>query len=472
MMQQQQLLKKNGPNNDEEEDEPMDFAYVPFQQDDDEEEQENPLGTTPKNDVSSLLRLSTADSSLEVSGLATPGFLDDSQDEEEQGEDGRRLMRNLPTTVVNDGDEEESTTKRIISPTTKTQQQQRRRKRRKVIVDNDHTELSSEHIKAMLADTSDIVKRMIHPFIDDDDEEENDVDAKEGRTRTTRSSSSIHFVPILTQPFLADDGHLHPELIQLWQNNFYRALERPCPFEKQEIPDDIEQTRQVAAEDEEDEEGASKSSELEEVRIGTMSKNKNEGEEEEEPDDFAPPPMDDDEEEEDNPINPPMDLKSEEEDDEEEVDPLGHAASIGDLGFVNEFQLDDEGEEDDEDREAVGDHVGTKWHKHTVMVLKLLQNRIRTEEDDDVDVDDNEDVDDEDDDDASRRNKKKTSLPTSLEFGDLAKNVNRRTAASCFIECLVRMEYDKFFDKDGGKRERVFGRECISFWSVKVHVRI
>jgi hypothetical protein len=348
------------PDENAEEDEPMDFAHVPFDDDDEEEEDEQRQLHGASNNLNddSLLQLSTASGGAhDVSGLASPG-LDDSQE---------------GATVS-------------LKRTSASPSKPKRRKRRKVIVDNDHTELSNEHIKAMLADTSDIVKRMRHP---------GDVEDEQCEESTTS-------VPILTQPFLADDGHLHPELFQLWQNNFFRALDRSCPFEKRETTEDVEQAREGATDDEE----ASKVSDMDQ---GPIPKRQEE-EQEEEPDDFAPPPPMDDDEEEEDPINPPMDSDSEQ--DENVLD-----GTIGDLGLVNELQLEED--DDDEEREAVGEQVGTKWHKHTVTVLKLVQSRIRAKEED-------ENVD--------------RTIPLSLEFGDLAKNVNRRTAASCFIECLVRCE--------------------------------
>lgn len=339
------LMQQRGPEG--EEDEPMDFAHVPF---DDEEEEEDQPAVHPNDD--SLLQLS-ASGAADISGLASPG-LDDSR--------------------------EESSLKRAAESAVK----RKRRKRRKVVIDNDNTELTNEHIKSMLADTSDIVKRMRHPADVDDDEDE------------AEKANKVAFVPIVTRPFMADDGHLHPQLVALWQDSFHRALDRPCPYERQENTEDVEHARQAAQDDEE----ASKTSDL--MDQGPVP-NLNDEEEEEEPDDFAPPPMDDEEEEED-PINPPMDSDSEQEEN-----------LIGDLGLVNELQLAED--EEEEDREAVGEHTGTKWHKHTVKVLKLLQNRMRPQDQEDEEGEEK---------------------PAALEFGDLAKNVNRRTAASCFIECLVR----------------------------------
>ncbi len=337
--QQQQQLQR-------EEDE--DFAHVPFDDDDDEQQDQQQSTPTPLPQDESLLHLSE-----DVSALDTTLGLDDSRDTQK-----RKSVDELP---------------------------RKRRKRRKVVIDNDATELSNEHIKEMLADTSDLVKRQAHPADapDDDMDEANDKE---------------EFVPILTRPFLADTGHLHPTLAQLWTQNFYRALDLPCSFEKLETEEDVEHARQQQQQpmDEEDH------SDMESVPTVLHEQQE---QAEEEPDDFVPPPMDEEEEED------PMAPVFNDSEDEEQV--LQHA-SIGDLGLVNELQLEsDDDEEDEEQREVVGEHTGTKWHKHTVKVLKLLQSRLRAEDQDD------------------------DTKPMDLEFGELAKNVNRRTAASCFMECLV-----------------------------------
>ena len=104
----------------------------------------------------------------------------------------------------------------------------RRRKRRKVVIDNNATELSSEHIKDMIANTDDIVRRQVHPA-----EEE-----------SVYKPQAQPYEPVLTRPFLADDGQLHPALAQLWRQNFYRALEEPCSYQRIEPVDDVEQVRE------------------------------------------------------------------------------------------------------------------------------------------------------------------------------------------------------------------------------------
>jgi len=350
------------PRGLEQEEEEPDFAHIPFDDDEEEDDAQQQQMTPGGNKDDSLLHLSH--SGADVSALDTPMLLDESQDTASTKRPGSELPR-------------------------------KRRKRRKVIIDNDSTELNNEQIRSMLADTSDIVKRMPHPA---DPEEASD-------EHKGPAASSHEDLFVLTRPFLADKGRLHPDLVTLWEDNFYRALDRPCPFERMEETEEMELTRRQQQQDEDDD--ASKASDMDDQ--GPVPQM----EEEEEPDDFAPPPMDDDEEEE--VAAPPLDDSS----DEEEDLVAAHAGGIGDFGLVNELQIESE---DEEDREAVGEHTGTKWHKHTVKVLKLLQSRIRVDGE-------------EEDDDGEEK-------PAALEFGDLAKNVNRRTAASCFIECLQLKTWD------------------------------
>ena len=94
------------------------------------------------------------------------------------------------------------------------------------------------------------------------------------------------------------------------------------------------------------------------------------------------------------------------------------------MGLVNELQIDSEEEEEDDDddehREAIGDasSTATKWHKHTVKVLELLQKRMKPEQDTTLE------------------------LPTSLGFDQISQNCTRRTAASVFFEMLQLKTWD------------------------------
>jgi cohesin complex subunit SCC1 len=100
-----------------------------------------------------------------------------------------------------------------------------------------------------------------------------------------------------------------------------------------------------------------------------------------------------------------------------------------DLGLVNELQIDSEADEEDDDddehREAIGDSSSTnsKWHKHTVKVLELLQRRMRSDEQND------------NDDEGEQK-------PTVLQFQQISHNCTRRTAASVFFELLQLKTWD------------------------------
>lgn len=421
------LPEQQRQNDNVEGEEDVDFANVPFE--DDADEAAMAMDTTPDQqpprDSSLLLHLSDDVSALETS--ATIGF--------GAGIEDSSMTGKRKSTMTNEGDKDNDNDETTDAPP----QRIKRRKRRKVIIDNDATELSNEHIRDMLADTSDLISRQPHPadsvMREDYDEEDVD-DANQNKDRSQRQEDKGFVVPSLTQPFLADSGYLHPSLTRLWKQNFYRALDLPCPFETIELHDDVEQVLQEqqpqdqqAMGDEGEENSDMERSSL--MQAGSDDKKDDAGDENElePPDDFVPPPMDEEgeEEEEDGPIVPNLDDDSE----QEQVVPhraTGRSSSIGDLGLVNELELEDEDEDDIDDpeqREALGEHVGNKWHKHTVKVLKLLQSRLRT-------LDSDEDDDEE----------QEASKPTFLEFGELAKNVNRRTAASCFMECLQLKTWD------------------------------
>eukprot|EP00980_Cylindrotheca_fusiformis_P008032 scaffold1709_cov95-Cylindrotheca_fusiformis.AAC.4 len=326
--------------------EPTDFGAMPFDDSDDDEQPQQ-----PQLQDDSLLQLSTRSSDAhDVSALTATNDLE---------EDDESLSR-----------------KRASDAATR----RRRRKRRKVVIDNDETELSTEHIKQMIAHTDDIVQRQVHPAEVVEEEEE--------------KSSSRRGEVVLTRPFLADDGQLHPALEKLWRQSFWRALEEPCPY-----PRVRKDATGDASDDDDDEEGST----------SMVPKPAEDDEEEDEPADFGNDfQMDDDEEE------GPMANDDEEEDlllQQQQQD-----AELEDLGLVNELHLGHSDDEDDEEREAIGDaNDTTKWHKHTVKVLQLLQRKM----DDDSNVD-----------------------GEAIPFHDLTQQCTRRTAASVFFELLQLKTWD------------------------------
>ena len=82
-----------------------------------------------------------------------------------------------------------------------------KRKRRKVVIDNDNTELSSEHIKKMLQDTSKIVGQAFDPrsVTDDEDEGEEELAVRE-----------LSWEEQFQRPCIGSDGMIAPELIAVW----------------------------------------------------------------------------------------------------------------------------------------------------------------------------------------------------------------------------------------------------------------
>lgn len=106
---------------------------------------------------------------------------------------------------------------------------------------------------------------------------------------------------------------------------------------------------------------------------------------------------------------------------------------LEDLGWVNDFRIDsdqDDDDDDDENREAIGDQSSTetKWHKHTVKVLKLLQRRLRST---DGEVEEGTAGDGDDD-----------NKVNAIQFHQLSQHCTRRTAASVFFEMLQLKTWD------------------------------
>ena len=92
----------------------------------------------------------------------------------------------------------------------------RMKKRRKIVIDNNQTELTSEQMKAMLRDTSDIVlQNVLHlaAWPREDAEEED---------KYVGLCPAIQRLPaelLLARPCVGDDGGLAPELLALWGRN-------------------------------------------------------------------------------------------------------------------------------------------------------------------------------------------------------------------------------------------------------------
>ena len=105
----------------------------------------------------------------------------------------------------------------------------RMKKRRKIVIDNNATELTSDHMKAMLRDTSDIVMQNRTNIGDWDEEEEEDVEDFTA-SRMNQLFESVPIERLLARPCLGDDGGLAPELLALWGRNTVKgaALSSVC----------------------------------------------------------------------------------------------------------------------------------------------------------------------------------------------------------------------------------------------------
>jgi len=368
----------------------------------------------------------------------------------------------------------------------------RRRKRRKVVIDNNETELTNDHIRGMLSSTEGIVRVMIHPATIWDEEGlgrdyktlvrerlalqgitinttngngiKGSSSSSTGNRKNSKKNKDDIEIPSLTRPFLVDEHsmggpRLHPDLQKLWQNNYWKALEQPCPYrrdddvpveeeeeeqqQQQPVIDDVELVRRGTNADEDSDVG----SQLSDLNV--------EKDQQQQQTDGAGPPLvdedefnnfpvgvDDEEEEEEEPADFPVpDFGDEnlEENNNLTVNRSRDEDDMLELGMVNEFILDsdDEDDEDEDDianRQALGDVASstTKWHKHTVRVFQHLKKSMKdpnSAEDDDADDDSN----------ASP----KQDLPEQILFKQLTKNVvSRRNAASVFFEMLQLKTWD------------------------------
>lgn len=277
----------------------------------------------------------------------------------------------------------------------------------------------------------------------------------------------LHFEELLLRPSLGDDGQLHPELLQLWRDNLCKLEGKPSPYPKRLDLDGEEEGKEgeqqysvEVARGGDDKEAEAGDKEKEAATMDADAK------------DAAPlakdsivQPQDDDSpmhlpEDEGEPILLPEDNENAAElpmglDDEapqllfdrevrgkpnmsdaknyvagsqdEKVEPV-NKYGLSDWGMVNDARLaDEDGEDEDDPRQEVGTELvpsSSKWHKHTVRVLKVLQCSMG----------------------------KGNNKHDPLIFGDLVKHVGRRTAAGVFFEVLQLKTWD-FLDVEQGEAE-------------------
>lgn len=318
-----------------------------------------------------------------------------------------------------------------------------RRKKRKVVVDNNNTELSSEHIKGMLRDTSDIVQQnRMHPADYAVKEDEDDIRFlhKRKRMRKTDRSEIISSLPynrLFQRPCCADDGELHPDLLNVFLWNTSRLRGEQLPFKlrgeagQQQRLEQAEAAMKAAAAKEAEEEDVELARRDDDSRFdehGRLSMDLPPGDKME--DEELEFPQHDEEED--------FAMPFDEEDDQlaaqqhhsgfaNDMEAMGSPASQRSefsLGAVNDM----EGDLEDEPRQEQGEELASsssKWHKHTVKVLDMLKRNIAEDDDDE-------------------------EKPQELSFDKLSHGTSRRTACGVFFE-LLQLKTWSFIELDQSK---------------------
>jgi len=311
----------------------------------------------------------------------------------------------------------------------------RMRKRRKVIIDNDNTQLSGEHIKAMLDDTSDIcLQTRIHPADwtkgggeDDDDDDDDDDDTRRSNITKLNLCNRLSYDKLILRPQLADDAALAPAALQLWWNNTAEARGHKKTFrlrgkagEEQQAQRRMEQDALAQEEEEveigrqgrgDSEQGDGQQSSIGDVEFPTQDQD-NEFPTPDQGDEDTPIPFDDEFE------APPF----QEEDAAMANEGVKSPGSAFELGLVNDFEED----LDHDPRQAAGTDLvssDSKWHNHTVKVLSMLKNQMSNGEEED------------DEDGAAPKG-------TELSYDKLSTGCSRHTAASVFFELLQLKTWD------------------------------
>ncbi len=377
-------------------------------QEEEEEENNVPFDDSPEPRQDSSLVSATPDykrTSLAISGLDI--VADDTMEE-----DKKETPKNKPKRRVN-------------------------RRKRKIDIDNDKTELTTAHIKAMLGNTSDIVRQnRTHPA--DYTPKDNDDETcalqhvvirpwKKQKGVYHEEVASLPYEILLERPNIADDGALAPELLHLWKKNASRLRGEPLPFRMEGAPGDAQRS-QIAEEimntaaKEEDVEIARNTKideQRDDSRLSVDPENVNES------DELLNVQQEDPLQELDGEIPNPFDDEDDQQRREENEDGFGMLSparsedsqqSHFSLGAVNDLEDEISGES----RQEQGDvqvSSGSKWHKHTVKVLGMLKENMDTSE-------------------------KNENEPNYLSYDKLSIGVSRRTACGVFFELLQLKTWD------------------------------
>jgi cohesin complex subunit SCC1 len=289
--------------------------------------------------------------------------------------------------VSPEDDAKSKKTKRIPGP-------KRMRKRRKLVVDNDCTELSSDHIKTMLKNTDDIVlSERLHP-----------ADQVSLASKVLDLRSMLPYETLMGRPHLGDDGALSQELLDVWYKSTAQVFGKPRSF----------RLRGALGKEQEAQEQMEAAAEME---LGRAAQEDSDVEQPimpmDEEDEGRFPPQDEEEEED----APAVTFDDDVDATSFKTTSVGDMASPFTLGLVNAMELtdnDDEEDDDDDHRQAAGTELvsaNSKWHKHTVKVLEMLQRTMPKDDE-------------------------------HLSFDAISKGCSRRTAASVFFELLQLKTWD------------------------------
>ncbi|KAL9179652.1 hypothetical protein ACHAXT_008942, partial [Thalassiosira profunda] len=362
------------------------------------------------------------DAVVDPEGAPADGLsLDRSKDDDTASLD--RRWSNLGDLEISglDDESEKGKRKRAKGP-------KRMKKRRRIVIDNDATELTSDHMKNMLRDTSDIVLQNVPRLAEWDGEEEE----AHGYGGICPALQKLPAERLLARPCIGDDGGLAPELLALWGRNTRRitgkagtglpfrmrgqrgAEQRGAAAEKlmEEEAEAVEKARAA-----EEIEGRDIAMEEDEIEFGGGGGDIDFGEENKGAEDFEETPFE---------IENEFGIKQGDIAEGDELSVRSDRSSFS-LGAVNDLEkeLYNMGAGGDEERQAAGSdelvsHT-SKWHKHTVRVFGMLKRNMRSDEDEE----------DEDED-----------KPTQLSYNKLSAGVSRRTAAGVFFEMLQLKTWD------------------------------
>ena len=354
------------------------------------------------------------------SGLLSVGS---SKDDESRR---RSTLGDLEISGLDDASETTTGTKKRKRKTTG---RKRMKKTRKIVIDNNNTELSREHMKDMLRDTSDIVLDD-EPGLASWPREDGDAAAEEDPdyARLSKVLNTLPMERLLARPCLGDDGELAPELLELWGRNTVKISGKPgtqLPFRMRGAKG--EEQRGAAAEELMEEEAEE---DVEKAR-SAAERDSLDGHDLQRDEDIEFGGGDDHDVEFENDVETPFEVQDdfghvEYNNDDLEDDEISHQSdrSSFSLGAVNE--LDKDFYDADEDRQAAGDEIvshNSKWHTHTVKVLRKIKNEMKSRNADEDDEEEN-------------------AKDAQLSYNKLISGVNRRTAAGVFFEMLQLKTWD------------------------------